>query len=218
MVTPAPSSHGPARTLAALRTRLGPDARDWLEKALADAAENPRKPDWELHFASARRRCGPPAALDARVLLLHAAGAGPAAATRLYHRGTAGEREAVLRALPHLCTGKDAAAAAAAVDLIEDALRTNDTNLLAAAVGPCAAAHLAPHSWRHAVLKCLFTGIPLSAVAGLEQRAPGDAELARMLRDFVHERTAAGRDVPADLRRALDLTGPPAERPLPEES
>jgi hypothetical protein len=59
------------------------------------------------------------------------------------------------------------------------------------------------------VLKCLFTGVPLDAIAGLARRARGDAELARMLGDFAHERTAAGRPVPADLHRALDLTGPP---------
>lgn len=77
---------------------------------------------------------------------------------------------------------------------------------MAAAVGPYAAAHLDPHAWRHAVLKCLFTGVPLTAVARLDERALGDAELARMLRDFAAERTAAGREVPADLRTALALT------------
>ncbi|NUS31254.1 MAG: EboA domain-containing protein, partial [Streptomyces sp.] len=120
---------------------------------------------------------------------------------RLYQHGSAAERRAVLRALPALVEGPHA------VHLVEDALRSNDTRLIAAAVGPYAAAHLDPHAWRHAVLKCLFTGVPLDAVANLPQRAAGDGELARMLTDYAAERTAAGRDVPDDLGRALTLTG-----------
>ncbi len=60
--------------------------------------------------------------------------AGPDALTRLYRQGTAAERRAVLLALPHLVPGPDA------LPLVEDALRTNDTRLVAAAVGPYAAA------------------------------------------------------------------------------
>ncbi|MGE6735924.1 EboA domain-containing protein, partial [Streptomyces sp. NPDC059900] len=89
--------------------------------------------------------------------------------------------------------------------LVEDALRTNDTRLVAAAVGPYAARHLPPHDWRHAVLKCLFTGVPLDAVCELDRRAHADAELARMLDDYAGERTAAGRTVPGDLHRVLAL-------------
>ncbi|MEC4021103.1 EboA domain-containing protein, partial [Streptomyces sp. H27-D2] len=105
-----------------------------------------------------------------------------------------------LQALPYLPLGSGALA------LVEDALRANDTRLIAAAVGPYAARHLDPHSWRHAVLKCLFTGVPLTAVADLERRAHADGELARMLADYARERTAASRPVSADLHRALDLT------------
>ncbi|WP_169134850.1 EboA domain-containing protein [Streptomyces sp. HNM0575] len=192
----------------------GGDARTWLDRALA-AARDPEGAAWELHFASAGRHAGRTAAADARVLLLHAARADAGTLGRLYRQGTAAERAAVLRALHLLPAGSTPDA----VPLVEDALRANDTTLVAAAVGPYAAARLGPHPWRHAVLKCLFTGVPLDAVAGLAQRAHGDAELARMLRDFAAERTAAGRPVPADLRRALGLTGhagPPAEPPSPE--
>ena len=73
-------------------------------------------------------------------------------------------------------------------------------------LGPYAAAHLDQHSWRHAVLKCLFTQVPVAVVAGLGHRAHGDATLARMLADHAAERTAAGRDVPHDLHRVLALT------------
>ncbi|MBA2946555.1 EboA domain-containing protein [Streptomyces sp. PSKA28] len=155
---------------------------------------------WELRFAEAGRRCGPEYADAARLLLLHAAGADPATLTGIYAQGNAAERRAVLHALPHLVPGPQA------LQLVEDALRTNDTRLVAAAVGPYAAEHLDPHNWRHAVLKCLFTGVSVDAVAGLAERARADAELARMLVDYANERTAAGRPIPEDLHRVLALT------------
>jgi hypothetical protein len=97
----------------------------------------------------------------------------------------------------------DGPVAAVGAGLHEDALRANDLRLVAAAVGAFAARHLDRHLWRHAVLKCLFTGIPLAAVAELERCA--DAELVRMVGDFVAERRAAGRPEPIDARRVLIL-------------
>ena len=47
----------------------------------------------------------------------------------------------------------------------------------------------------------------------LARRARGDAELARMLRDFAHERTAAGRSVPEDLHHVLALADAPVHPP-----
>ncbi|MEU0202184.1 MULTISPECIES: EboA domain-containing protein [unclassified Streptomyces] len=187
-----------------LSTHLDPAARAWLEHALDEAAAHPGLHGpisvWELRLAEAGRRCGAAHADAARVLILDAARAGTDALTRVYFQGTADERRAVLHALPHLVSGPDA------LPLVEDALRTNDTRLLTAAVGPYAARHLAPHAWRHAVLKCLFTGVSVDHVADLPGRARGDVELARMLGDYAAERTAAGRPVPEDLHRVLDLT------------
>ncbi|WP_328666867.1 EboA domain-containing protein [Streptomyces sp. NBC_00322] len=212
-----------------LDDQLPDDARAWLDEALAEAAEAarpaaetpPREPSpgemppaepppyavplWELRFASAGRACGQHYADSVRTLLLVEARAGSATLTRLYQQGTAAERRAVLLALHHLLEGP------VALPLVEDALRTNDTRLVAAAVGPYAAEHLDPHAWRHAVLKCLFTGVPVDAVADLDSRAAGDDELARMLADYAAERTAAGRAVPPDLNRVLTLTGEPSE-------
>ncbi|MDQ0585284.1 EboA domain-containing protein [Streptomyces rishiriensis] len=171
----------------------GPPARD----------ATPRRgvPAWELRFAAAGRVCaGPEAAEAARVLLLRTARPGAATVARLYDHGSGAERRAVLLALPHLPLP-----AGQGVALVEDALRANDTRLVAAAVGPYAAAHLPAHAWRHAVLKCLFTQVPLAAVAGLADRARGDGELARMLADFAAERTAAARPVPDDLHHVLAL-------------
>ncbi|WP_329205693.1 EboA domain-containing protein [Streptomyces sp. NBC_00683] len=190
-------------------------ARAWLDEALAEAAHaaahpgtDTGTPPWELRFASAGRHCGLEHADSVRALLLLEARAGLPAVTRLYEQGTAAERRAVLLTLHRLDLG------ATALPLVEDALRTNDTRLVAAAVGPYAAAHLDTHGWRHAVLKCLFTEVPVEAVAELARRARGDAELARMLGDFAAERTAAGRAVPVGLRTVLDLTAP---APAPTE-
>jgi hypothetical protein len=192
-------------------TGLDEAAHAWLEKALAEAAARPRTNGpisvWELRLAEAGRRCGPEYADAVRVLILDAARADPDALSRVYAQGTAAERRAVLHTLPHLVPGPDA------LPLVEDALRTNDTRLLAAAVGPYAARHLPAHAWRHAVLKCLFTGVPVDEVADLDRRAHGDAELARMLGDYAAEREAADRTVPDDLYRVLALTGSAAPPP-----
>ncbi|MFF0075909.1 EboA domain-containing protein [Streptomyces sp. NPDC005494] len=200
-----------------LDDRLGGAERAWLDEALAEAAhaaDHPGRdtgnPPWELRFASAGRHCGLDKADSVRALLLVEARAGLPAVTRLYEQGTAAERRAVLLTLHLLDLG------ATALPLVEDALRTNDTRLVAAAVGPYGAAHLDAHGWRHAVLKCLFTEVPVEALDRLGERARGDAELARMLGDFATERTAAGRAVPAGLRTVLDLTAP-ASAPAPTE-
>ncbi|MFJ5864314.1 EboA domain-containing protein [Streptomyces parvus] len=206
-----------------LDAELGGAARAWLDEALAEAAHDAAarteathdapgpetspyaSPPWELRYAAAGRHCGQENADSVRSLLLVEARASLPSVTRLYDQGTAAERRAVLLTLHLLDLGDTA------LPLVEDALRTNDTRLVAAAVGPYAAEHLDPHAWRHAVLKCLFTEVPVATVAQLEGRARGDAELARMLDDFAAERTAAGRPVPEDLRTVLALTAPADE-------
>ncbi|MYR41005.1 EboA domain-containing protein [Streptomyces sp. SID5910] len=202
-----PARTAPADLRATLTARLDGAARAWLDQALDEAAAHPGAHGpisvWELRLAEAGRRCGPAHADAARVLILHAARADAAVLSRVYAQGTADERRAVLQALPHLVPGPDA------LPLVEDALRTNDTRLVAAALGPYAARHLDAHQWRHAVLKCLFTGVPVDQVADLDRRAGADRELARMLADYAAERAAAGRPVPDDLHRVLALTEPP---------
>ncbi|GAA1360296.1 EboA domain-containing protein [Streptomyces beijiangensis] len=184
-----------------LDSQLGGAARAWLDEALAEAEQ--AAPVWEMRFATAARECSQEHAGTVRALLLAEAGADTATLTRLYQQGSAVERRDVLLALPYL-----PGLGPSALPLVEDALRTNDLRIIAAAVGPYAATHLDPHAWRHALLKCLFTGVPVDAVAALPARAHGDTELARMLRDFAAERTAAGRAVPLDLDRVLALTVP----------
>ena len=121
----------------------------------------------------------------------------------LYWHGDAAEKRAVLRALPWLDIGDSG------VELLDDAIRTNDPRLVAAALGPYAR-HLDDALWRQAVLKCVFMDIPLSVVTGLADRA--DSVLARMLAGLADERHAAGRAMPADATALLTrLTSPPAE-------
>ncbi|MFJ3234040.1 EboA domain-containing protein [Streptomyces sp. NPDC086787] len=187
-----------------LRASLPEAASAWLDRALDEAVAGPvapgRVPAWEVRLAEASRRCGSAHGDAVRVLILVTARADTAVLTRVYRQGTVDERRAVLHALAHLVPGPEA------VTLVEDALRSNDSRLLTAAVGPYSARHLAPHLWRHALLKCLFTGVPVDSIADLPRRAHGDGELARMLHDYAAERGAAGRPVPEGLYRVLGLT------------
>ncbi|MFF0154462.1 EboA domain-containing protein [Micromonospora sp. NPDC005203] len=185
---------------AALRGVPDPD---WLDTALRRVTTEPTA--ITRLFPAAGRRCGRAALPDApgwtaddaaRVLLLTSLPGDHAAhAESLYQHGDAAERRAVLRALPLLPIG------AAGVPLLHDAIRTNDTRLVGAALGPYAR-HLDPAAWRQAVLKCVFSGVPLAVVADLETRA--DGELAAMLAALAAERHAAGRDLPADATELLD--------------
>jgi hypothetical protein len=176
----------------------------WLDDAVRRVARDPAAVAGL--FPAVGRRCGRGPLLDpgpeltgwtvddaARVLLLAAMSLrGTALAEQvgaLYRYGDAAEKRAVLRALPSLDIGDGA------VDLLHDAIRTNDTRLVAAALGPYAR-HLDDQAWRQAVLKCVFMEISLTAVADLDRRA--DGELGRMLACLDDERRAAGRTIPAD--------------------
>ncbi|WP_330291159.1 EboA domain-containing protein [Streptomyces sp. NBC_00576] len=181
---------------------LTPEARAWLDSALAEIAVDPRT--IRPLFPAARRHCGRAPLPDgrtvdeaARALLLAALPLRDQAlvdeVTALHRYGDPAEQRAVLRAL----TQVDADGTGRFLDLVRQTLRGNDNTLIEAALGPYAAAHLPADEYRQAVLKCVFCEIPLDRVAGLDDRA--DAELARMLSDFARERTAAGRPVPEDI-------------------
>ncbi|PPF56751.1 sugar phosphate isomerase/epimerase [Rathayibacter sp. AY1C2] len=115
---------------------------------------------------------------------------------RLYRGGDGAERRGVLAGLNAL-GDPGRATTLAGLELTADALRANDTRLVAAAMGSFARRHLDAHAWRHGVLKLVFLGVPLAAVAGLEERS--DAELRAMAGRFADERRAAGRPLPDDL-------------------
>ncbi|ONI80755.1 sugar phosphate isomerase [Saccharothrix sp. ALI-22-I] len=118
--------------------------------------------------------------------------------TALYRHGTSAERLGMLRGLAEI----GGRVPETGVELVKDALRSNESGLVAAAMGPFAADHLDQHAWRHGVLKLLFMGVPLTVVADLDRRT--DDELLRMVSAFADERRAAGRPVPTD---ALELLG-----------
>lgn len=198
----------PEQLRTALATELPPSAASWLAVATRRVHDDPTAirvvfPTVGRHCGRARLHVEPLAGWtcdDAvrAVLLVDLTLTGDALAGEigdLYRYGDAAERRAVLRALPLLDVDDRL------VWVVEDALRTNDTRLVAAALGPYASRWLDQAVWRHGVLKCLFVGVPLDAVADLATRA--DVELARMCVDYARERTAAGRPVPHDLRRVL---------------
>ena len=121
----------------------------------------------------------------------------------LYRHGDAAERRGLLRALPLLPVGDSA------VPIVEDAIRTNDTGLIAAALGPYAMEHLDDATLAQAVLKCVFVGIRISPLPGLGERTTPD--MSRMLADYAHERVAAGRDVPAEVWPVIERYPPERE-------
>lgn len=207
----APAASSAAPSPSAGHAPAAGDSHPWtvraVEEVRTDAARAARL------FASAGREVGreplsaepfAPTADDAAraaiVAALADSGADPAVAAALYRRGDDAERRGVLRGLDAIAAPSPAWRDAG-VDLVVDALRANDTRLVAAALGPFAAAHLNDHAWRHGVLKCVFLGIPLSVVADLEARA--DDELSAMAARFADERRAAGRTVPDDLTLLL---------------
>lgn len=195
---------------AVLVARLDANALEWFDAAAELAGHAPEAV--RSLFPAAGRRCGR-APLDggpygwtvddAVRALLVAVLPGAARARELadlYRYGDAAEKRGVLRALDLTEVGD--AVGDAALPLVHDALRTNDTRLVAAALGPYGAARLDDHAYRQAVLKFVFTGVPLAGVAGLAERK--DAELARMFADYAAERVAAGREVPPDVWLVID--------------
>lgn len=217
----------------ALRRATTAEGWAWLEEARAAVAADPAAV--RSRFPAAGRRVGrgplpgdaPPGGplfawtVDdaARALLLDALGARVGEELEaLYRHGDTAERRGVLRWIgalgdddfgghPRAPGPADLRLLAAA--LAPDALRTNDPRLLAAALGPWALRHLDGHTLRQGVLKCVFLGVPLDGLEGLADRA--DPELARMLAGYVHERVAAGRDVPAEVWPLIDRHPPEAE-------
>ena len=200
----------------ALEETTTPEGVDWVRETEAAVAADPAAV--RARFPAVGRKVGrgtldPDADHDdvhawtvddaARVLILAAMGeAAEAELAELYRYGDAAERRGLLRALPYLPLGDRGRG------LVDDAVRTNDTRLVAAALGPYATEHLDDAAYDQAVLKCVFIGVPIAPLDGLPARAT--PETARMLAAFVHERVAAGRDIPAEVWDVIDRH-PPAE-------
>jgi hypothetical protein len=56
-------------------------------------------------------------------------------------------------------------------------------------------------AWNQAVVKCVFSGLPIETIVGLTERRNDD--LIQMLRDLVSERHAAGRALPETVHRFI---------------
>lgn len=66
---------------------------------------------------------------------------------------------------------------------------------------PYPAENFDDHTWNHLVLKAVFVGSSLNAIHDFDRRR--NADLARTLVDYAHERWAAGRAVTPELWRAV---------------
>ena len=191
---------------ATLRAALDEHGREQWDALVAEVAADPSR--LGRTFPAAARRTGRGPLADGvliedavRVSLVAAAAQSLDSAALLaelrdvYRYGDNDEKRAVLHALAGAPDGIDGS------DVLLDALRTNDTRLVAAAMGRHSD-RLDDDAWRQGVLKCLFTGVPVSAVTGLGARA--DHELGEMVQRYRREREAAGRDVPPDVQVVLD--------------
>lgn len=205
-----------------IRAALDDAGRDRWEQLRAEVAEDPSRLDRAFPAAARKTGRGPlPGAggvlvEDAvRVSLVRAAARSLGADALLaelrevYRHGDSDEKRAVLLALAGAPDEVDGS------DLLLDALRTNDTRLVAAAMGPHSD-HLDDDAWRQGVLKCLFTGVPVAAVSGLAARA--DRELGEMVHRYRREREAAGRDVPLDVQLVLDASAASQPEQLRKDS
>jgi hypothetical protein len=206
----------PGPLWAALEERLAPEALAWVHESVAAIEADPAAIRTRFAMAGRKTARGPlspdgdpddvhAATVDDAVRTLLLAALGDRVEEELgelYRFGDAAERRGLLRALPHLPLGDRARW------LVDDAVRTNDTRLVAAALGPYATRVLDDAAYDQAVLKCVFIGVPIAPLDGLPGRAT--AGTARMLAAFVHERVAAGRDIPAEVWDVIDRH-PPAD-------
>lgn len=192
-----------------LEGSLSADARSWFDAALSAVTDEPSS--IRTLFPAAGRMVGRDmldglATVDlVRVDMLSRLGQDTSSEVRdLYHYGDADERRSLLVALDIIQVEQ-----VVALDLIRDALRSNDTRLVHAALGVFGLEHLDDSEIYNAVLKCIFMEIPLGTVGGLQERIT--PELSRMVAGFVLERVAAGRDVSPDVWSVIDRFPPEAE-------
>jgi hypothetical protein len=225
------------------RVRDRDNVRAWLEKALDDSRRaGPASAEFAGAWSSAGRRLGRTPlvvseddrhALAAdralflpfgwgtdelgRALLLLAATQGQPQALMsplvedLFRKGEMREQQALLRVLAYLPEPP------AYVSLAAEAVRGNVVSVLEALAcdNPFPATYMDGPAFNQMVMKAVFNDLALARIVGLPART--DAELRRMARALASERRAAGRTVPQDLQRLIDVVDPidPIDPSLP---
>jgi len=209
-----------------LGRQLSPEAMTWLEKSLAQLRTSGKDADLYMAVSLAARKAGKAdlALSEADVRDAQAARAG------WDPRGWSADQAArvalllsldndpgrLSRCLDQLCITADVSELAAfyrGLPLYPDpprylarateGLRTNMKNVFEAIAhrNPYPSEQFPEAAWNQMVLKAVFIGLALWPIANLDRRA--NAALARMLRDYAHERWAAGRPVSPELWRCV---------------
>jgi hypothetical protein len=85
-----------------------------------------------------------------------------------------------------------------------EGVRTAITPVFAAIAchNPYPFGHFDDDAWNQMVVKCVFNGVPIETIVGLQERR--NPEVVQMLRDLVAERQAASRPLPETVHAYVD--------------
>jgi len=209
-----------------LERQLPPAASEWLEKSATQIQASGKDADLYLAVSLVSRKVGKADLALSEADLREAASARPQWNPRDWSADQAArvflvlalesDPERLARALERLCNSADVSELIAfyrGLPLYPDAprylgrategLRTNIKGVFEAIAlrNPYPGEQFPQPAWNQMVLKALFVGSTLWPVVALDHRA--NAELARMLCDYAHERWSAGRPVSPELWRCV---------------
>lgn len=209
-----------------LARQLPPEALAWLEKSAAQIRAAGKDADLYMAVSLAARKVGKADVMLSEVDARDAEAARPGWDPRGWSADQAArvglllsldhDPERLSRCLDQLCITADVSELAAfyrGLPLYPDpprylarateGLRTNMKNVFEAIAhrNPYPTEQFPEAAWNQMVLKAVFVGLALWPIAGLDRRA--NPALARMLRDYAHERWAARRPVSPELWRCV---------------
>ncbi len=181
-----------------LSTQATPAGREWFDRTLRSLEDSVTETKLLAAYTASARHLGQDLVDTGRVaLLLHAGKRVPdafyALALACYESGDSSEQQSWLRGLS-LLPGCERFLATAI-----DSCRTNILPQFEAIAceNPYPSRYFPESNFNQMALKCLFNGIALNRISGIESRLNPD--LSRMANDYVSEREAAGREVPVDI-------------------